>query len=286
MRNCCFTIFKFDNKELVSMDTKWDKLPEGTKYMVWQLEISPETGKAHIQGYAEFDSPYRMNRIKEILESSSAHIEKRKGSRDQARNYCMKKESRIIGPWELGIFETGKQGARNDLKEISDAIKQGANFKECFEINPGACLRYPKGIDRAINVFEKKQMIEKKVTVLWGPTGTGKTHKAWAEAGMEAWSKPRGSWFDGYEGQENVIIDEYDGDIPITTFLQILDKYPIQVPIKGGFRSWKAKNIWITSNINWKLWYPEANEKHIQALERRLHSINELTQKFGEKPVV
>lgn len=273
MRNCCFTMYEID------VCTNWDKLPEGIKYLVWQLEKCPKTDKLHTQGYAEFDSPYRLNRIKEILGSKSAHIEKRIGTRDQARNYCMKPETRVEGPWERGVWEAGKQGARNDLKEISDAIKDGADFKKCFEINPGACLRYPKGIDRAINIFEKKEMIEKKVTVYWGKTNTGKTYKAWMEAGTEAWSKPHGSWFDGYEGQENVIIDEYDGDIPITTFLQILDKYPISVPIKGGFRTWKAKRIWITSNLEWKRWYPTADEKHIEALERRLHSITELTQR-------
>ena len=48
--------------------------------------------------------------------------------------------------------------------------------------------------------------------VYWGPTGTGKSRRAWDEAGVEAYCKdPRTKFWDGYQVEENVVIDEFRG---------------------------------------------------------------------------
>ncbi len=57
-------------------------------------------------------------------------------------------------------------------------------------------------------------------TVVWGPPGSGKSMHAWAEGGPEAYwiTKPNGprAFWDGYDGQENVVIDEFYGWLPHT----------------------------------------------------------------------
>lgn len=276
-RNYCFTIYPEKEPEF----KLWEKLPETAIYMVFQYEKCPKTEKIHLQGYIEFDTPHRLKRAKELIGSNTIHLEKRKGTRDQARNYCMKTDTRIAGPFELGIWSNKSQGKRNDLEEVADAIKTGADYKTIFEINPGACIRYGKGIDRAIAAFEKNEFIDKHVEVYWGPTHTGKSYAAWELCGLQStWSKPKGQWFDGYEGQENVIIDEFMGDIEIGLLLQMLDRYPLRVQTKGGFRNWKPKRIIITSNINPEEWYPGIREESKGALMRRLKVIKNMTQKF------
>lgn len=52
--------------------------------------------------------------------------------------------------------------------------------------------------------------IDRECQLFVGPTGTGKSRRAWAEAGMDAYIKnPNTKWWDGYKGQDHVIIDEF-----------------------------------------------------------------------------
>lgn len=91
-------------------------------------------------------------------------------------------------------------------------------------------------------------------------------------------------WFDGYEGQEAVLFDDYSGEMPWTLLLRLLDRYPLRVPTKGGSVTWAAKRIYLTSNVPYQAWHPG---KLITALERRLHRVVycEHEQWFVEKNV-
>ena len=118
--------------------------------------------------------------------------------------------------------------------------------------------------------------------VYWGPTGTGKTHRSWQEAGEQAFIKSSSNkWWDGYQGQENVIIDEFDGQIGITHLLRWLDKYPCSVEVKGGTIPLRATNFWITSNKPLEQWYPDAPLAQVDALRRRV-TITHITQQYIE----
>lgn len=77
-------------------------------------------------------------------------------------------------------------------------------------------------------------------------------------------------WFDGYEGQENVLFDDFHGGVfKLPYLLKLLDRYPMRVPVKGGFVQWKPRRIFITSNIDPDLWFSNANREHVAALNRR-----------------
>lgn len=107
--------------------------------------------------------------------------------------------------------------------------------------------------------------------VYWGPTGTGKSRRAWDEAGVDAFPKdPRTKWWDGYTGQENIIIDEFRGSIDIAHLLRWLDRYPVRVEAKGQSLPLRGSQFWITSNISPSLWYPELDDETKGALMRRL----------------
>jgi len=107
--------------------------------------------------------------------------------------------------------------------------------------------------------------------VFWGDTETGKSRRAWGEAGLHAYSKdPRTKWWCGYQGQEHVVIDEFRGTIDIAHLLRWLDRYPVTVETKGGAKSLVAEKIWITSNISPDQWYPDLDPETLNALKRRL----------------
>lgn len=111
----------------------------------------------------------------------------------------------------------------------------------------------------------------RSVKVFWGSTGTGKSRKAWEEAGEEAYCKdPRSKFWDGYQDQVNVVIDEFRGGIDIAHLLRWFDRYPVRVEIKGSSRPLVAQSIWITSNLEPSKWYPDCDQMTIDALMRRL----------------
>ena len=114
--------------------------------------------------------------------------------------------------------------------------------------------------------------IEREVVVLWGRTGTGKSRRAWDEAGLEAYPKdPRTKFWDGYRGQEHVVIDEFRGGIDIAHLLRWFDRYPVIVEVKGSSVVLKATKIWITSNLSPDDWYPETDAETKAALRRRIN---------------
>ena len=113
--------------------------------------------------------------------------------------------------------------------------------------------------------------MERKIFVFWGSTGTGKSRTAWEEAGLEAYPKdPRTKWWDGYTGQEHVVIDEFRGGIDIAHVLRWFDRYPVLVETKGGSIPLRATIIWVTSNLSPELWYPDLDADTFAALRRRL----------------
>lgn len=114
----------------------------------------------------------------------------------------------------------------------------------------------------------------RSVTVFWGPTGTGKTRRAWELGGMDAYPKvPNTKFWDGYQGQKVVIIDEFRGDISISNLLRWFDRYPVLVEIKGSSTILCAETVYITSNLSPREWYRDLDEATVDALLRRLDII-------------
>lgn len=138
-RHWCFTV---NNPE---QPLDWSAV-KGVRYAVYQME-SGESGTPHFQGYVEFSTQPRLAALKKIL--PTAHWEPRRGTRDQARAYCMKDESRLDGPWEFGNWISG-QGARSDLATAIESAKQGG-MKRLAEEHPVAYVKYHKGIQHLLN---------------------------------------------------------------------------------------------------------------------------------------
>ena len=82
-------------------------------------------------------------------------------------------------------------------------------------------------------------------------------------------------WFDGYEGEETILFDDFDKDwgVPYRMLLQITDRYPMQSQQKGGWVHRMWTRVIITCNEGPKDWYPADN---ITQLERRITESREL----------
>lgn len=72
--------------------------PNIVKYAVWQLEEGNNTGTPHYQGYVELVRKRALSRLHQLIPClARAHIESRRGTAKQARDYCMKEDTRVAG---------------------------------------------------------------------------------------------------------------------------------------------------------------------------------------------
>jgi len=252
-RNWCFTI----NNPSESPDELIElfKAEKRVRYLVFQREKGDEE-TIHYQGYCEFSSPVKLGGVKKI--HARAHWEVRRGTREQARDYCVKEDSRIEGPWEFG--EWGQtRGQRTDLEALYKAARTMSTLQEVAEAFPASYMRHYKAVRhvRQLKAFDKpKREKPLEVFLYYGPPGTGKTRRAYEEA-PDLYAIPLGKqlWFDNYAGEPIVLIDDFSGSLRLVDTLRMFDRYPIQVPVKGDFVWWCPERIYVTSNVHPRNWY-------------------------------
>jgi len=263
--------------------------PEEQKELVWQAEHQEkdityicfeeevgENGTPHLQGYIEFSKRKRGLWIKNNVNGMTrAHLACTKGSAEENIVYCSKDDNGTF--YEFGTaVNQGKKGGRSDLAAACELLKV-SGIKRLAQEHPTTFVKYAKGFQELNRIYDRPEESrpDLKVTLIRGPTGTGKTrhvHDTFPPEDLWVWGGDR--WFDGYHGQEVALFDDYNGEIPMTNFLKILDIYALQVPVKGGFVWFKPKLIYITSNVTPEEWYPKSNNPHIEALKRRIvHTI-------------
>ena len=76
---------------------------ERVEYSAFQMEQCPNTGNYHIQWLVKFEKKQRLSAVKKILNTVNKCLVVRKYN--EARNYCLKEESRIDGPYEVGTWK-------------------------------------------------------------------------------------------------------------------------------------------------------------------------------------
>lgn len=242
---------------------------DGVSYHVFGREVG-ERGTPHLQGYVEFTSRLRLANVKAII-SRRAHFELRRGTPKQARDYCIKDGNFF----EYGTLSAVYQGKRTDLDVACELIQSGKRIRDVAESTPTTFVKYSRGLLQLRRELGKRRDWKPDVKVYWGQPGTGKTRSVYDEE-SDVYAHPGGPWFDGYDGQETVLFDDFTGScFKIQYLLKLLDRYPMDVPVKGAFTSWTPRRIYFTSNIPFESWYPGARDVHVEALRRRIDTIKE-----------
>jgi len=255
-------------------------------FVTGQPEISPETGKEHLQLYVEVKAPITFKTFKKRY-GKHLHVEARKGTQEQAILYCKKKETRKPGaqPFEQGTPATGT-GTTSEQARAIQAVKSGKSLASVARDFPGAWVRSYKGLTSLAGalVEERKDHVPIKALCLWGPPGGGKTWKA-VEIAKELGAsgvykngyllrQPQGVWFDGLAGQDILIFNDFAGDeteMGFNSLLGLFDPFSAQVPIKGGFAKMTPKMLIFTSNKHPREWY-----------EKSSYNKGQLARRFGD----
>lgn len=273
-RNFIFTV---NNPEYFPI-----KLMRHGNYAIIAQEVAPTTGTPHLQGYCEFTRTVKATQIQQWLKAK-AWIRPRKGTQDEARNYCMKPETEGGGPYkELGVFVARSQGQRTDLEALYKSAKDlTKTLRSIADEQPGPYMKFHRAAQhvRSLQLPPKERPLE--VHVYYGPPGCGKTHAA-MYAHPEMYCPPiaqgTSQWYDGYDGHTHMLLDEFSGQMHVRDLLKLLDKYIYPWPAKGSQVYLAPSHIYITTNIHPRRWYEwTGREVSYDALNRRVTEFREYT---------
>lgn len=239
-------------------------LPPTVRYIKGQLESGTTTGYLHWQVLVCFERKLRRRGVVSIF-GTTCHAEPSQSA--AANAYVWKEDTAVQGT----RFELGQLPINRASSHDWDRIRALARTSTYDEIPSDIYIRNYNSIRRISADNLQPVALVRTVKCFWGPPGTGKSRAAWDQAGIDAYPKdPRSKFWDGYAAHSRVVIDEFRGGIDISHILRWLDRYPVLVEIKGSAVVLKATEIWITSNIHPRDWYPQLDEDTKNALLRRM----------------
>lgn len=239
--------------DLEKKEIKLKELP--VQYIVVGKEICPKSGKQHLQGYLYYGEKKSLGVLKKKVDDE-AHWTAASGTPQENAKYCKKG-----GDW----WEQGTQpvmGARTDLDLVAERVRKGASLKEIAEDHPGMFVLHSKGFAALQSKLMKDRNEKPDVTWIWGETGSGKTKFA-VELCDSFYMKDGTVWWDGYEQQKCIIIDDFDGKWPFRDLLRLLDRYPYQGQTKGGYVKINSPNIVITCEFPPKCFWEGSELKQV-----------------------
>jgi hypothetical protein len=243
-RNYAITDFELDLEFWNNIVKKYDVI-----YLVGGEELCPTTQKKHWQMFIAFKNKRSLRNV--IKEMSPRHIEVANGSAIQNRDYCIKDNNIIYdyGKCPIGKGKSKEGGQRTDLEKVKEAIANGYGMN--YIIKAGFGNQAIKYAEKVLTYCENKRNWEMEVFWLYGKTGSGKTKYAMEQVAEDNdyWISGKNlKWWEGYDANKDVIIDEFRKDYcTFHELLRILDRYEYRIEVKGGSRQLLAKRIFITS---------------------------------------
>lgn len=241
---------------------QWLKNLEAT-YTLGQLEKG-ENGTPHVQAVLYFVDAKRPTHWKGIL--CWAKGISQADALLRVTRYCSKAETRIDGPFEDGIKPKSlSKGV--DWKEAKELAKKG----DFDNIEASIYIRYFGNLKK-IHFDASRPYTADKIRGLWiyGQPGYGKSHMARDIGANSLYVKPQNKWFDGYGGEEVILLDDLDANgACLGHYIKIwADKWACSGEIKGGTVALQHKCFIITSNyLPGELWAKD--DMLVSAITRR-----------------
>lgn len=237
----------------------------GATYYVIGREVG-ESGTPHLQGYMYFEGKKSFKQLKVLM--PLAHLETAKGTAQENYAYCTKDGNFVQG----GVMpatqaEKGARGAAR-IAEMWTLAKAGQ-----FEQLPPQNIKTWEYIHLK---YQPPPMALDSLENLWvtGPSGSGKS------SGIRKlfpifYSKPMSKWWDGYQNEEVVVLDDFDPSHGkfLSYFLKIwADHYPFNCEVKGGSMRIRPKRIVVTSQYSIEECFCD-DERTIEAVSRRFRFV-------------
>lgn len=247
-----------------------------------------EEGTYHTHLFMQFRNAVSFSRIKGCF--PSAHIDKAYGTPQENRDYVRKEGKHLNSEKkttnhmdtfeEDGEMQEEKQGKRTDLEDIYKMIEDGCSELEIIQKHPSFMNSqgaYQK-VRSLLHEEQANQWRPVEVVYIYGDTSTGKTRYVIEECGgydgvyrVSDYQHP----FDGYDGQDAILFDEFRGDLPLSAMLNYLDGHPVDLPCRYHNKKALWSRVYIVSNIPlYKQWQDEIIDMETRrAFERRIGKV-------------
>lgn len=233
-------------------------------YLCYGKEVG-ESGTPHYQGFVMFANARTQASVKRML--TRAHLEPRKGTTTQAIAYCEKDGD--FHQW--GERPAAKLSSKERWKWVIDKAEAG-DVDAIKDEEPAIYLRYLSTL-RGLN-RRRPSILDGELgnEWWWGPTGTGKS-RALHEQYPGHYQKPLNKWWDGYEDEEVVGLEEVHPGCRgwLGHFLKIwADRYPFTAEVKGGtLKNVRPRKLIVTSNYTIEECFPDTQD--YEPLRRRFN---------------
>lgn len=210
-----------------------------------------ENGTPHLQGFIMFGNAKSFSACKNLL-GNRVHLEKARGAPWQAWEYCLK---------DGDIFQKGfppvsqqQNGEREKTRWARMlTLARNGQLVTLAEEEPKAYIQYKRTFDQ---ICKENNVATDSLDALdnywiFGPTGTGKSRGVRKLFGDSLFVKDLNKWWDNYNGEQNVLLDDVDPDSMKYLAKKLknwADHYPFPAEKKGGSMVIRPKRIIITSN--------------------------------------
>lgn len=265
-RNFAFTINNWNQSHIEMLDEI------KCTYLKYGKEVGKQ-GTPHLQGYIEFKNQRTVNAVAKKLGKN--HVEAAYASAEHNNIYCEKEGTDI---YTRGTPK--EQGKRTDLEALGERILGGDSLEAIAQDAPGKYIVYGRGMVNLRNMTFKHRTTRPCVIWLYGGTGVGKTFMATRHKTF--YIKDDSNWWDGYEQQEAIIIDDFDPKRwNFRTLLRLLDCYPFTGEVKGGTVKINSPYIYITCDTRPELCWQKP--EHIMQVDRRIFKLIHLDENFDSE---
>lgn len=256
-RSYCYTLNNYTDEDILSLSTV------DCRYHIYGKEVG-ECGTPHLQGFIYFHNAKSFNTVRRLHDRW--HIEATRGTTQQAIEYCKKE-----GDWYEYGEEPISQKRKGEMeKERWVRARTLAMENKLEEIDADIFIRQYGNLRKIQKDYMPDVEDNDDVTGIWyyGAAGTGKSRTA-RDKYPNAYLKMCNKWWDGYQDEVNVIIDDIDKNHAcLGHHLKIwADRYAFLAEIKGGAIKIRPKHIVVTSqyHIN-EIWDDQETR---EALQRR-----------------
>lgn len=260
------------------------------KYIVWGEEVAPCTKTPHLQGLVIWPNAKTLASCRKLVIGS--HVEPA-ASGYLSMLYC-KKGEQSKSEWNLeqdkgdnyGINYVGYEAGVAPQEPAAQGQREKDRYTRAFEdakvgnldsIPADIMIRHYSTIKRIKSDYQPQLESMPEITGrflwYWGDTGTGKSRKAREDNPIHYLKQPT-KWWDGFDDQPCVIIDEWDPthEFLATKLKQWADHHAFAAEIKNGSAVLRPRKIVVTSNYSIQECFPK--EQDYAPLLRRFQQVH------------
>lgn len=237
----------------------------GANYIIAAHEIAPTTGTPHLQGYVQLDKKRYFTTVVKFLPGS--HITPVMGSSQDNVTYCNKVDTNPIEWGTIRSIARGRAKQAADWEFLIRKCEEG-DLQYIRDHHPREYLIYFNTWKKIQVEHMKPEAKERLCIWLYGKPRVGKSrycHSRWPDA----YWKNANKWWDGYRGEDVVVLDDLGTDHLAEYLKRWADRYKVTAEVKSSSVTLDYDVFVVTSNFHPDQLFAQAPPATQQAIRER-----------------